>query len=212
MPSTSSICRESSDPEPEPGHHDTERLVRAAGRGDPTAWTALVRRYSPLVAAVARRHGLRPSSVQDVEQNVWIRCLGHLGSLRDPAALPGWLRTTTAREAMRLSAAEQRFSPTDPVVMERMLESNTAPDACERVLRGEADQAVREGLAELPDAQREMLTMLYAEPGIGYRELSRELHIPTGSIGPTRARTLAKLRHTSALRRYLGPPTGRATA
>lgn len=210
MPPTSAV-RPTAGSEPDPGR-DTRRLVEAAGRGDPTAWTELVRRYSPLVTVIARRHRLGPASVQDVEQNVWIRCFEHLSSLRDPAALPGWLKTTTTREAMRLAAAEQRSTPTDPVVMERMLESNTAPDACTRILRDEADEAVREGLAELPDAQRTMLTKMYAEPGMGYRALSQELSIPTGSIGPTRARTLVKLRHTTALRRYLGPSTGRATA
>lgn len=211
MPSTSTPFRHPSGDETDPGR-ETERLIAMAGRNDSAAWTELVRRYSPLVRAVARQHRLGSSSVHDVEQNVWIRCLEHLNDLRDPAALPGWLRTTTHREAMRLTAAERRVIPTDPVVLGRIVESNTGPDASARILRCEADQAVREGLAELPDAQRELLGRMYARAGVGYRELSLTMGIPTGSIGPTRARTLAKLRRTTALRRYLGSSTDRDTA
>jgi DNA-directed RNA polymerase specialized sigma24 family protein len=45
--------------------------------------------------------------------------------------------------------------------------------------------------------------MLTADPQIPYQEISRRLGIPTGSIGPTRARCLRKLRDTSQVRALL---------
>ena len=59
------------------------------------------------------------------------------------------------------------------------------------------------GLAELPDPQRRLLILLHADARPSYREISEAWGIPQGSIGPTRARGLAKLRRSPALRNYL---------
>ena len=64
----------------------------------------------------------------------------------------------------------------------------------------ERRQALREALAELPGARRELLLLLLADPPVGYAEISERLGIPVGSIGPTRARAFDQLRKTRALR------------
>jgi DNA-directed RNA polymerase specialized sigma24 family protein len=48
----------------------------------------------------ASRKGADPAAAdaEDGAQSIWLKLLVHLGSLRDPAALPGWLATTTLRE------------------------------------------------------------------------------------------------------------------
>jgi DNA-directed RNA polymerase specialized sigma24 family protein len=58
---------------------------------------ALVERYAPLIWSICRSHRLEAADAQ----NVWPKLAGHLDSLRDPAALPGWLATTTQRECGR---------------------------------------------------------------------------------------------------------------
>jgi DNA-directed RNA polymerase specialized sigma24 family protein len=58
-----------------------------------------VRRYAPLVLAVARSHRLSAADAQDVSQTVWLRLVEHLADLRDAEALPGWLVVTTQRES-----------------------------------------------------------------------------------------------------------------
>ncbi len=77
------------------------RRQAAAGR---PAWDGL--RCTPgvphLVWAVARTHRLGPADAADVSQTVWLRLVENLGSLRDPDALPGWLRTTTRNECLRV--------------------------------------------------------------------------------------------------------------
>ena len=62
------------------------------------------------------------------------------------------------------------------------------------------EKAVRDGLAQLPSRQRDLLLLTFAEPNVPYRQISRRLGIPAGSIGPTRARTLHKLGDTDAVR------------
>lgn len=92
----------------------------------------------------------------------------------------------------------------DPIDLERIHDRADGGDSSENLLRAEAGQAVREALAELPADHRELLTMLHEDAKPSYRDISRRLGIPTGSIGPTRARSLEKLRRTTAMRGYVG--------
>src|SRR5215468_8114196 len=73
-------------------------LVARARKGDKQAWDALVERYAPLVWSICRRHRLDGADADDVGQSVWLKLVEHLDRIRDPAALPGWLATTTRRE------------------------------------------------------------------------------------------------------------------
>jgi DNA-directed RNA polymerase specialized sigma24 family protein len=72
-----------------------------------------------------------------------------------------------------------------------------------QLLRRERNRAVVDGLGELTAEQRQLLILLHAEPKASYRDISRALGMPPGSIGPTRARCLKKLRSTNALQRLL---------
>jgi len=71
-------------------------LVTRARTGDQRAWNTLVERYAPLVWSICRRHQLSGTDAEDVSQSVWLTLVRQLGTIRDPAALPGWLATTTA--------------------------------------------------------------------------------------------------------------------
>jgi hypothetical protein len=41
------------------------------------------------------------ADADDVGGSVWLRLVEQLGALREPAALPGWIATTTDRECQR---------------------------------------------------------------------------------------------------------------
>ena len=93
-------------------HDDLTGLVARAGNGDKQAWDELVERYAPLIWSICRRYRLDRADADDVGQIVWLQLVDQLGSIRDPAALPGWLATTTQRECGRvLRAARQQEAP-----------------------------------------------------------------------------------------------------
>jgi Sigma-70 region 2 len=77
-------------------------LVTRASTGDQQAWDALVERYAPLIWSICGRYRLGRADAEDVGQSVWLRLAGQLEMIRDPAALPGWLATTTSRECGRV--------------------------------------------------------------------------------------------------------------
>ncbi|GAA3820900.1 sigma-70 family RNA polymerase sigma factor [Nocardioides panacisoli] len=185
--------------------HPLADLVRAAREGDSSAWDAIVERFLPLVDAIARRHRLSEADGDDVSQTVWLRLVEHLDELREPAALPGWIRTTARNECLRVLAARGRVRLVDPQDDTGLgLDAVELDVADEELLAAERRQLLREALDELPAARRELLLLLLADPPVGYEAISERLGIPIGSIGPTRARALDQLRRTRALK-GIGP-------
>ena len=170
-------------------------LVTRAGSGDKQAWDALVERYAPLIWSICRRHALGGADTEDVAQNVWLTLVNQLGTLRDPAALPGWLATTTRRECGRVLRAARR-----PHDAGRPPDAETIPDeqavtAEQELLTAERHAALREALAQLPPCCQQLITLLLEDPPMSYAEISARLGVPVGSIGPNRGRCLDKLRH-----------------
>ncbi|MGH3912133.1 MAG: RNA polymerase sigma factor [Pseudonocardiaceae bacterium] len=173
-------------------------LVHAAVDGDEDAWRQLVERYLPLVKSVIRSYGLVGQNAQDVSQIVWLRLVEHLKDLRQPQALPGWIKTTTRNECIQLLRSARRTVPVGASVeLETATSGDQEPDT--DLLRTERHQALLEALAELPEHQRNLLVLLVADPPLSYAEISRRLSIRVGSIGPTRARALNRLRESPAM-------------
>jgi RNA polymerase sigma factor (sigma-70 family) len=129
----------------------------------------------------------------------------HLGQIREPSALPGWLATTTRHECERYLRINGRSVAVDPQTL-REDDRAEAWNVDDLLLAAERRQVLLDGLAQLAPQHRELLLLLAADPPYAYAEISRILGIPIGSIGPTRSRVLGKLRDTDAIRAYLGVP------
>jgi RNA polymerase sigma factor (sigma-70 family) len=172
-------------------------LVLRAAEGDQHAWDEIVERYAPLVYAICTRYRLGSHDIEDVGQTVWLLLVEHLGRLREPAALPGWLATTTAHECLRVvkaaSRSEWRATGEDDSL--RFVD-DTAID--EEILMAERNAELRVLFAELPARCQQLLAMLISDPPHSYATIHEALGIPVGSIGPQRARCLDRLRRSSA--------------
>jgi RNA polymerase sigma factor (sigma-70 family) len=172
-------------------------LVTRAARDDQQAWDELIERYAPLVWAICTRYRLGNHDIEDVGQSVWLLLVEQLGRLREPAALPGWLATTTKRECLRVVAATRKSQHLGSTVDDTPFADERAID--EEILIAERNAALRTGFAELPLHGQHLLAMLFRDPPCSYSEISATLGIPIGSIGPQRARCLERLRRSSAL-------------
>lgn len=180
-------------------------LVAAAAGGSRAAWNEIVERFNPLVISTAHRFRLANHDVADVVQTVWMHLIEHLGGLREPAALPGWLVSTTRHECARLLSRGARQLPYDPLkpVQGDQGTPDIAGDVAEDLDRIDRQEAVLAGFAELSYSDRQLLVLLVADPPVPYAEISRRLQIPIGSIGPTRGRALKRLRETAAVSRLV---------
>jgi RNA polymerase sigma factor (sigma-70 family) len=174
-------------------------LVTRARNGDRSAWEALVDRYSPLIWSICRRYQLDRTDAEDVGQAVWLRLVEQLDNLRDPAALPGWLVTTTQRECYRAQRARCRLAAGEQVPDADSLPDDQTVVAEDELLMAERHAALREAFRELPPSYQRLLALLIADPPIPYAEISARLGIPIGSIGPSRSRGLERLRRHPAV-------------
>jgi RNA polymerase sigma factor (sigma-70 family) len=172
---------------------DAAAALAAAADGDQPAWESIVSAYSGLVWAVARAHRLSPADAADVCQGTWLRLVEHLGDIRDPARLGGWLATTARREALALLRRSSRDIPVGEADVLNEVTPGTPPALDEELIRSEELRALWEAFSRLSDSCQRLLRVLFADPSPHYGEISAALGIPVGSIGPTRARCLASL-------------------
>ena len=182
-------------------------LVRAADDGDKAAWDELVDRFSTLIVSICRRLGLGEADTRDVSQIVWLRLVERLPDLRDGAALPGWLSTTTRNECLRLLRTATRVRQSPLPADGPVADGPGEAEIVDALLQAQRLHAMRQAYADLPETDRRLLAMLIADPPVSYAQISRTLGIPVGGIGPTRARLLDKLRRSPHLAALLRPET-----
>lgn len=174
-------------------------LVARVCDGDQEAWNEIIERYAPLVWSICLRYQLSRSDVDDVGQSVWLLLVENIGKLREAAALPGWLTTTTRRECLRVLRTTQRHDHADLPPEEQMPVDPEAATVEQEVILVERNAALRAAFAELAPSCHELLSMLMTDPPLSYADVSTRMGIPVGSIGPTRARCLDRLRQSPHL-------------
>jgi RNA polymerase sigma factor (sigma-70 family) len=122
-----------------------------------------------------------------------MRLIEHIHRIEQPDRIGSWLASTARNECLRHVAARKRL-----VLVHEDAEfdgvDHHGPEVDEALLAAERAQVVREAMAHLPAQWQQLLELLMADPPISYAEISDQLGLPVGSIGPTRGRCLAKLR------------------
>jgi RNA polymerase sigma factor (sigma-70 family) len=192
-----------------PAHRPTNRrytshadagLIALCLKGEAEAWDALIERYQALIYSTLLKQGLSHADADDVFQDVSLILFRHLGDLRDTTRLSGWLISTARREAWRLKRRRGMALASEMPDREWELEGAepvaqaAAPQPDQEVMVLQDQQLVRQGLEQLGERCRELLTLLYMKDPPGtYADVTELLGMPQGSIGPTRARCLQQL-------------------
>ncbi|MEW6130114.1 MAG: sigma-70 family RNA polymerase sigma factor [Acidobacteriota bacterium] len=173
-------------------------LVKACRNGDESAWEKLILRYQRLIYSIPRRAGLDEDTATEIFQNVFASFIEKLDTIEQPDRIQAWLVTTAKRETWRFIFKQKNLQTEtlrDEVDGSEALDlPDNAPLADEVLLRLEAQNQVRNAVETLDERCHRLLKMLFytSEPPT-YAEITAALGIPSGSIGPTRARCLQKL-------------------
>ena len=182
-----------------PGELDPDldaRLVARCVEGDARAWEALVRRHERLVYAIGRSYRLGDEDMGDVFQDVFAALLKGMPRLRDGRTLVRWLSSTTERIARTTALRRRREAAREDREEETIARLEDSGEAVGADLeRVERQHQVRMALGAVSDRCRRLLEALYYEdPTPSYGELSQRLGVPIGSLGPTRARCMERLK------------------
>jgi RNA polymerase sigma factor (sigma-70 family) len=173
---------------------DAAALLARARDGDQAAWNKLVEQYTGLMWSVARGYRLDTATAGDAIQTTWLRLVEHLDRIQDPERLGGWLATTVRRECLQVLRrnTRERIAPGGDAGLDAIDTEAEPLDAA--LLVDERDAALWRAFRDIPDRCQRLLRVLIATPPPSYEQVAAALDIPIGSIGPTRARCLARLR------------------
>jgi RNA polymerase sigma factor (sigma-70 family) len=148
----------------------------------------------PLLAAeVAAEAGAAGADPRDLEQAVWLRLLERGGPL--PPSPARWLRDAVRAEVRgfrRRARREVSYHHGPGQVRAEALA--VAPSAEREVLAAETRQMLQDAAGRLPGRCPQVVYALLSRSDLTYRQISRELAISQGSLGPLRSRCLGCLR------------------
>jgi RNA polymerase sigma factor (sigma-70 family) len=167
------------------------RLVKLAGAGDERAWRTIVDEFAGLVWAVTRAHRLDHADAADVVQTTFVRLVEHLPGLQQPERVGAWLATTARRECLAVLRQRARLVPLGDALPDPVADE---PEPGSALFTAERDATLWHAFKRLRSSDQALLRVLMADPAPSYEEVQAALSMPIGSIGPTRARALERLR------------------
>jgi RNA polymerase sigma-70 factor (ECF subfamily) len=157
---------------------DPERLVRAAQGGDTLAMNDLLDQLTPYVGRICGPIALRNGP--DAAQEALVAVFRSLRTLKEPAALFGWVRAIAVREAIRVARQDGRQVTTD---------------LAELPARGDPQLVVDvwDTLARLSPEHRALLVLRDLE-GLDERDAAALLEVPAGTAKSRLHRARASFR------------------
>lgn len=166
--------------------------IRRHRAGDRKAMTDLVLIVSPWLHAFARGFGLSQCSAEDVAQATLLALVCHVDRIRNPDAGLAWLAVTARHEAIKVARAERAVELVADIGAEEAYPSASGPEAItmERLRR----KLLWRHVAVLPARGQLILHEIAHGDRPDYAGISGRSGMPLGSIGPTRKRSLARVR------------------
>jgi RNA polymerase sigma factor (sigma-70 family) len=172
-------------------------LIRRCRQGNRGAWQQLLNRYERLVYSIPLRYGLSRDDAADIAQITFTILIQSLDGLWEDSRLGPWLATVARRHTWRLLQRNRREGPDEHLEGKDIAESAVVLGRSEAdsIEHWELSEWLEAGLSELGEPCRELLLALYFQPErSSYAEVAERLGRPVGSIGPSRARCLKRLR------------------
>ena len=169
-------------------------LITRCREDDPQAWQELVDLVTPVILSVCRKLSLSQEESLDIFGQVCYLLLGNLERLRSSDKLFGYVASITRHEVFSHKRRGRIFVETGTdQLQDNLVYEDTGQD--EQLEEADRTRILMEALGRLSRREYELVKALFLdETEPSYQEISARLGIPVASIGPTRARALAKLK------------------
>jgi len=168
-------------------------LIYSLRAGQPQALKLLYERYGKLVYTVASRILNNASEAEDLTQDVFLTFWKSKSFDPDRGALSSYLGMLTRSRAINKlqtqssrQRAVERFQNLTPTLFVK-------PTPLEQASLNEQETAVREAIAQLTDAQQQILRMNYYE-GLSQSQIAQQLNLPLGTVKTHARQGMIKLR------------------
>jgi RNA polymerase sigma-70 factor, ECF subfamily len=169
-------------------------VLTAMSEGQVNALGILYDRYSRLVYSIAYKILGSSEEAEDITQDVFLT-LWRRNSY-DPArgSLSSFLTTMTRSRAIdRIRSRGARLRVIQR--LQGLVRTEATPSPLEQASLGERSQVIRQALAQLSEAERQVLEIAYYE-GLSQSEIAERLAIPLGTVKTRSRQGLIKLRQT----------------
>ena len=156
-------------------------LVCAAQRRDKEALQLLLKRNWPWLRGLVYSIVADAGEVDDVLQDICIRVITKIDTLREPERFRPWLAVLARRQALRHRQRRSRR----PVRLSREIAENTCDENAEpffeTIERQEKYRRISEAIRSLPEKYREVFMLAYSGDST-YEQMAEILDIPVTTV------------------------------
>lgn len=171
---------------------DWDVLLRRCREGDARSWSRLVEELSPSVYWAIRRAGVTGEDQADVFQLTFVSLYRSLTTVSSAGALRSWAITTATRHAIHQRRRVRLTESLDAVPELNLPSKEPSPEAL--VTEYSTNLLLQDLMSRLGGRCSDLLKSLFRSQPASYEEIAQTQGIPLGSIGPTKARCIEKLR------------------
>jgi RNA polymerase sigma-70 factor (ECF subfamily) len=161
-------------------------LLKECKRGKRGSQEELYRRFASAMYGLCLQYASSEEDAQDILQDGFIKVFAKLEQVKNPAALPGWIRRVminTALERYRSQVLLQRVEDVKEEIAEAPGNGVFEDLTCEELV----------GLIQTLSPRYRMVFNLYAIEGYNHQEISESLGISTGTSKSNLSRARAIL-------------------
>jgi RNA polymerase sigma-70 factor (ECF subfamily) len=184
--------------------YDDDILIAGCLRQERHAQRALYDKYRTPLYRLCLRYARDAQEAEDFLHESFLLIFRDLGQLRQPAALPAWLRRLTINTCLQLLRKRPDWFAMD----ERRAEvlADTAADEDDNSLLDIPIQSLLEAIQSLPDGYRTVFN-LFVVDGFSHQDIAAQLDISVGASKSQLHKAKALLRKKIQLLGHLTPTT-----
>ena len=175
------------------------KMIVAAQKGEPEAFTWLLQEYGPRLLAYFRRFSGSPTDAEDLLQDLFVRLVTKIGNYHHEGRFEHWLFRVGANLARDQARQRRRHGKTVSLDAPRsdtdswagtLASQEKTPE--QKLLHAEQLDQLQEALKQLSDVDRRII-LLRHYGHLSFKELAQHFQMPIGTVLAKVHRSLKRL-------------------